>query len=97
MDVDGARKFLVQFNLREYKPENITIKLRGDTLRVDAVREEEADDHVTVTEFHRSLKVPAGVDTESLASQLSDNHLLTVTAPMVSLEANTERTIPVGQ
>ena len=85
VEVDGARKFLVQFHLREYKPKNITVKLRGDMLRVDAIREEEADDHVTVTEFHRSLKVPAGVDTDSLASQLSDDHQLTVTAPMVSL------------
>ena len=96
-DEDGKKNFLVKFNLSEYKPEHIKIKISGATLKVDAVREEEVDDHVMYSEFHRTLKIPDGVDTSLLKSRLGVDGFLTVTAPVLVQKEGGEREIPVMQ
>merc|ERR1712213_156570 len=80
-------KFEVEFNVTEYLPEELSIKTEGDVLIVLAKHETKAEGgHSYVSkQFEQRFSLPSGVRPEKIASKLSKDGVLTVTAPRESL------------
>jgi len=75
-------KFQVEFDVKDYKPEELSIKTEGTTLVVLAKHEENSGGSSYVTkQFEQRFTLPSGVKAESISSSLSKDGKLIVTAP----------------
>merc|ERR1711899_462558 len=75
-------KFQVEFDVKDYKPEELSIKTEGTTLVVLAKHEEKSGGSSYVTkQFEQRFTLPSGVKAESISSSLSKDGKLIVTAP----------------
>lgn len=81
-DVSGARKFQCGFNVRDYDPKDISVRVEGDKLLVQAKHEEVESGGHCVKEFKRTMNLPKDVDVEKLSSTLSTDGILTIEAPV---------------
>ena len=97
-DESGNKKFLVKYDLGDFKPENINVKLvSGNYLKIDAVQEEKDQNHDMYNEFHRTYKIPDGVNTDALAIKLGKDGMLSVSAPILALKDEGERILSITQ
>ena len=92
---DGSRKFKLQFDMRQFKPEEIQVKTAGNTLSVHAKHEEKDQGKSAFREYNRQYVVPKDVHPEQLASKLSTDGVLTIEAPLPSIEGRGEKLIPI--
>ncbi|XP_041368904.1 alpha-crystallin B chain-like isoform X1 [Gigantopelta aegis] len=93
---DGnGRKFRLQFDVRQFKPEEILVKTDGKLLSVHAKHEEKGDNKSSFREYHRQYLLPDQVNPESLVSKLSHDGLLSIDAPLPALEGKMEKAIPI--
>ena len=88
-----SRTFRLQFDLRQFKPEEIMVRTSGHTLTVTAR-------HLDLTtqrsrEFHRSYMLPRDIRPESLMSKLSADGILTIEAPVPTLEGPRDKLVPI--
>ena len=81
VEENGQKKIQYSFDVRGFKPEDITLKTREGRLVVSAKHQEGSDDHQVVREFHRMVAVPEGVKIEDLKSRLVKNGVLQIEAP----------------
>jgi len=87
-------KFQVEFDVKDYKPEELSIKTEGTTLVVLAKHEEKSGDSSYVTkQFEQRFTLPSGVKVEAISSSLSKDGKLMVTAPR-SVE---QHKTPIGE
>jgi HSP20 family molecular chaperone IbpA len=94
---DGQTKLKLQFDVKEFKPEEVKVKLLGpNTLQVCAEHQEKAEDGSEVKKrlYVRQYQLPKGVEVEHLKPSMTKDGVLTVEAPAPSL-APAERLIPV--
>ena len=96
-DKDGARKLKLQFDVRQFKPEEITVRTQDNTLSVHARHEEKSDAGQVYREYRRQYLLPPSVNLETLASMLSPEGVLSISAPMPNAlpDAPRERVIPI--
>lgn len=80
--VSKSRRFQISFNLRDYEPKDISLRVEGDNLHVEAKHETVKDGSKTVKEFSRCVQVPKEVETDKLTSDLSTDGILTIKAPV---------------
>merc|ERR1711892_1605707 len=80
-------KFQVEFNVRDYTPEELSIKTEGDVLIVLAKHETKAEGGQSFVskQFEQRFSLPSGVKIEKIASSLSQDGILTVSAPRENL------------
>merc|ERR1711944_96890 len=65
-------KFQVEFDVKDYKPEELSIKTEGTTLVVLAKHEEKSGDSSYVTkQFEQRFTLPSGVKSDAISSSLS--------------------------
>ncbi len=66
-----------------FKAEELSVKVMGDRLVVEAEREEKKEDNGTVVrqQWKKSFVLPKSVDAENVTSSLSSDGVLTITAP----------------
>ena len=75
-------KFQVEFDVKDYKPEELSIKTEGTTLVVLAKHETKSGDSTFVSkQFEQRFTLPSGCKAEGITSSLSKDGVLTVTAP----------------
>merc|ERR1712018_508584 len=87
-------KFQVEFDVKDYKPEELSIKTEGTTLVVLAKHEEKSGDSSYVTkQFEQRFTLPSGVKAEAISSSLSKDGKLMVAAPR-SVE---QHKTPIGE
>ena len=87
-------KFQVEFDVKDYKPEELSIKTEGTTLVVLAKHEEKSGDSSYVTkQFEQRFTLPSGVKSDAISSSLSRDGKLMVTAPR-SVE---QHKTPIGE
>ena len=87
-------KFQVEFDVKDYKPEELSIKTEGTTLVVLAKHEEKSGDTSYVTkQFEQRFTLPSGVKADAISSSLSRDGKLMVTAPR-SVE---QHKTPIGE
>lgn len=94
-DVDGRRRFSLQFDVRQFKPEEIHVKTAGNQLTVHAKHEDKDSGKSSYREYSRQFILPKEVNAELLSSKLSSDGMLTIEAPLPSLEGPREKLIPI--
>lgn len=89
--------FKVILDVLQFKPEEVTVKLVGRFLVVEAKHEEKKDEHGLISrQFVRKYLIPEQVDETKLTSNISSDGVLTITAPMKEVEQESnERTIKI--
>jgi len=77
----------VEFNVEDYTPEELSIKTEGDVLIVLAKHETKAASGQSFVskQFEQRFSLPSGVKIEKIASSLSKDGVLTVSAPRENL------------
>ena len=87
-------KFQVEFDVKDYKPEELSIKTEGTTLVVLAKHEDKSGGGSYVTkQFEQRFTLPSGVKADAISSSLSRDGMLVVTAPR-SVE---QHKTPIGE
>lgn len=92
---DGTRKFHLEFDMRQFKPEEIQVKTSGNTLTVSAKHDEKDPNKSVFREYNRSYVIPKDVAPERLTSKLSTGGVLTIEAPLPAIENPREKLIPI--
>jgi len=89
---DGSSEdtFSRKMVLRNYKPENIQVRVTADKKVVVEGKQELKEDKdgfqsYQLKEFKQTLEVPENVNIEELTSSFSDQGVLTITAPLLAL------------
>lgn len=77
-----SRIFQISFDVKEYEPNEIVVKVHEDTLIVEAKHEKMQDGNKLATEFSRKIQIPKEVESEKLTSALSSDGILTISAPV---------------
>lgn len=80
-------KFEVEFNVKDYTPEELSIKTEGDILIVLAKHETKTENGGSYVskQFEQRFSLPSGVKPEKISSSLSKDGYLTVSAPRENL------------
>lgn len=95
-DNSGRRKFYLEYDTSQFKPEEITVKTSGQQLTVHAKHEEKDENRSSRKEYQRSYLLPQEVNPELLTSKLSETGKLTITASLPALmSGNKERLIAI--
>ncbi|XP_077511573.1 uncharacterized protein LOC144121980 [Amblyomma americanum] len=94
---ESESKFVVTYNLRGYRPEDISVKAVDNSVVVSARHEEESDDGCSYVkrEFTRRLTLPEGVDAGALSCALSSSGVLAIEAPRPEPPSKKPRVIPI--
>jgi len=77
--------FVLRFNVKNCKPEDISIRAESDKLTVSAkyIQEEGASQKI-IKQFNKQVDIPSNVNIEKMISYLSADGILTVEAPKLS-------------
>ena len=91
--------FQIIVNVDKYKPEELFIKTVDNTVIVEAKHEEKTSDgrSCSTQSFSQSFTLPAGVDPDSVKSALSQQGVLTISAPVTRNNRQQERLVPIKQ
>merc|ERR1711915_990245 len=93
---DTSDTFTKKFQLRDFKPENIQIRVTKDKRVVIEAKEEVKEEKngfqsYQLREFKQSVDVPENVNIEELTSSFSEQGLLTISAPLLALPEPKEK------
>lgn len=90
-------KFKVMLNVKQFSPEEITVKTVDNAIVIHGKHEEKQDEHGFVSrEFNRRYMLPEGVNPEKVTSSLSPDGVLTISAPRQKKDVpQNERVVPI--
>ncbi|CAG4962365.1 unnamed protein product [Colias eurytheme] len=75
-------KYEIRMNLKDFKPEEITIKTTDGFIVVEGKQEEKKDEHGYVSRhFVRKYAIPEGVKAENVESRLTVDGVLVIAIP----------------
>lgn len=81
-DEKGQPVFKVRFNMQEYKPEEVNVKMDSTKIMVSARHEEKGGGSSVSREYSREVNIPRDVDPLSLQCTLNPEGYLVVHAPL---------------
>lgn len=92
-------KFQINLDVQQFAPEEITVKTAGENaIVVEGKHEEKPDEHGFISRhFVRKYFLPKGHDISKVASNLSSDGVLTITAPKTDSKQLEQREIPITQ
>ena len=96
-ELDGSRKFRLQFDVRQFRPEEISVKTSGNQLTVHARHEDKDSGKSVFREYHRQYVLPKEVNPEFLQSKLTDSGALYIEAPLPSIQGPRDKLIPIDR
>lgn len=82
VDENGSKKFQVRMDVSKFKPEEIEVKAKDNSLMVHAKHCDETGGSKSYSEYKQQYLLPPSVDPVALASKLSDDGILTIEAPV---------------
>ncbi|CAF2522442.1 unnamed protein product [Rotaria sp. Silwood2] len=82
-DNDGRKKYKIQFEIGEFRPEELNVKVEGRMLIVKGDRQMKVGNATESKQFNRELTLPEFIDVKTLQSYLSDDGILTMEAPVI--------------
>lgn len=94
----AAADFQVKLNVKSYKPEEISVKVKDQQVIVEGKHEEREDEHGFVSrQFSRRYQLPADIDLDTVATYLNSDGIMTIkaTKPQPPAVESTERVIPI--
>ncbi|CAC5373019.1 CRYAB [Mytilus coruscus] len=95
-DATGKRTFFAEFDLSQFKPEEIKIKTTGSYLTIRARHQDRDPSNSSKREYSREILLPDEVSTDFITSKLSRTGKLTLEAPIFgSQRTNRDVSIPV--
>lgn len=95
-DPEGNCKLSLRFDCSQFKPEEVSVKTKDNTVNVHAMHEEEKDGRKVYKEFTREYTLPQGVDPNMLKCNLSTDGVLQIEAPAPpSVKSEKEHLIPI--
>ncbi|GBM85943.1 Alpha-crystallin A chain [Araneus ventricosus] len=95
---NDSDQFKEMVNISHFKPEEIEVKTKDNSVIIHAKHEEKSDEHGFVSrEFTRRYVLPEGTEAENVKSSLSPNGILTIEAPKkaVGSPPSNERVVPI--
>lgn len=97
-EADGSQRFKVRFDVSEFKPDEIQVKVQDNKVMVYAKHEERNNAQSVSREYSRQVDVPPNVDQEKLQCVLSRDGILTVDGPVFSNQlVATHQVLPIQQ
>ncbi|GIY16791.1 protein lethal(2)essential for life [Caerostris darwini] len=93
------KQFQVSLNVKQFKPEEIEVKVVDNYVVIHGKHEEKSDDSgFCAREFTRRYMLPQACEGDTVTSSLSADGVLTILAPKKAIEAppKQERQIPVS-
>lgn len=91
-------EFKVNLDVKQFAPEEISVKVVDNSIVIDGKHEERQDEHGFISrEFKRRYLLPADVDPKQVQSSLSSDGVLSVSAPKKKAALENERSIPIVQ
>ncbi|XP_064616439.1 alpha-crystallin B chain-like [Liolophura sinensis] len=81
-DMNGKKKFQLQFDVRQFRPEEISLTTSDNILTVHACHEEKSEGKSAFREYKRQYTIPPVVSAQALTSKLSHNGILSIEAPV---------------
>ncbi|CAF0767013.1 unnamed protein product [Adineta ricciae] len=82
-DNDGRKKYKIQFDIGEFRPEELNVKVDGRMLIVKGDRQVKVGNATESKQFNRELTLPEFVDAKTLQSYLAEDGQLTMEAPVL--------------
>ena len=94
---DGTgQRFKVRFDVSEFRPEEIQVKVQDNKLFVSAKHEEKSNKASVCREYSRQVDIPSNVDQERMQCVLSRDGVLTVDGPIKGqIQIERETTLPI--
>lgn len=95
--IQDKHKFQLKIDVKDYKPEEISIKtVEGNAIQIEAKHEEKQDGGRAYIsrQFVRKFVLPKGHDIKKAVSNLSADGVLIITAPKI-MEVIAEKEIPI--
>jgi len=95
VDEGGEKKFRIRLDVSKFKPEEIEVKAKDNHLLVHAKHCEERNGSKSFSEYKQQYLLPPSVNPVALASNLSDDGVLTIEAPVNLALGSTETKLPI--
>lgn len=87
--------FQMSLDVQQFKPEELSVNVKGDSVVVTGKHEETKDQHGFISrQFTRRYQLPETVDSNTLQASLSSDGVLQLTAPLKSIHSQ-EVNIPI--
>lgn len=81
-DPDGTVRFVANFDVNGFDPENMKVTVRDDELLVTAQTANKLGESSTTREYTRSVKLPSGADDRLAAATLTSDGILSISCPV---------------
>jgi len=95
VDEGGEKKFRIRLDVSKFKPEEIEVKAKDNHLLVHARHCEESQGSKSFSEYKQQYLLPPTVDPVALASNLSEDGVLTIEAPVAAALGAPPTKIPI--
>lgn len=82
-DGEGRQVFRVRFDVSEFQPEEVNVKVQDNKLIVNARHEEKTAQTSVSREYSRQVDIPSGVNQDTLNCVLSKDGILQVEGPVM--------------
>ena len=76
-------KFSIELDIQDFEPEDIDIKVQGADIVLVGRREVKRGSSTSVRQFNQKFAVPQGVDVSQLASDVTSEGKLIISAPQI--------------
>ncbi|XP_055604533.1 protein lethal(2)essential for life-like [Uranotaenia lowii] len=98
--LDSKDKWLINLDVQQFSPEELTVKTVDNAIIVEGKHEEKQDEHGYISRhFVRRYVLPKDLDPKAVVSSLSSDGVLTVTAPkkpqLQDSAAQQQREVPI--
>ena len=93
---DDDKVFEISLNTQNYRPDEIKVNVVDKVLSIEAKHEEKSEDgsRFTSRQFFRKFALPDECPADQVASNLSADGVLLVTAPKIAIK-DSERAVPI--
>jgi len=81
VEEDGVKKFKLVFDVQQFKPEEIIVKIKDNRLSVEAKQKSKDENCESYFEFRREYNFPEGVKQEEVTCKYKDDGSLVFEAP----------------
>ena len=82
IEFNGEQMYQISMNLKNFKPENVTVRFKDNVLSVDAEKEWNNEGVFTTQKVHRKFLIPEKGNAEKIVVKMNDDGFVKVTVPL---------------
>ena len=76
-------KFSIEVDIQDFEPEDIDIKVQGDSIILAGRREIKRGSSSSVRQFNQKFAIPTGLDVSALTTEMTSEGMLVISAPQL--------------